>query len=92
MLDLVESLKTQNVSIWACDGKIKLAYGEQSPSQDLVGTIKSQKSEILEFLDTHKIVSQTAFDNFFNKEKDTQKEATESNSIEAIYPASSLQQ
>ncbi|WJG11186.1 non-ribosomal peptide synthetase [Aliiglaciecola sp. LCG003] len=100
MLELVESLRSQNVSIWANNGKIKLAFGDNTPSETLVSSIKEHKSRILDFLNSHDIFSEDAFERFqidgsFQNSREgglsTPNEKS-TNQIEAIFAANSLQQ
>lgn len=87
MLELVEQLKDNNISIWVNEDKVKLAYADDSPVSQFLDTIKHQKAELLQFLRRHNIDSELAFENFKSSEKKAQK-----NNIEAIFPANSLQQ
>ncbi|PCK05040.1 MAG: non-ribosomal peptide synthetase, partial [Alteromonadaceae bacterium] len=99
MLKLIAELKENNVSIWVSGEKIQLSYGDEAPASELIASIKKDKSAIVDFLSQHKIDSQHAFHQFRAPTSTSERMPTTAGQpegggaeIEALFPASSLQQ
>ena len=97
MLSLIQQLKANTASIWLSDEKLKLSYADQPLEPELLNLLKTQKNEIIAFLKEHNIFSQRDFNqkNFTSSSGLSFNTGLSSNTkgdIEAIYPATSLQQ
>ncbi|KZN49805.1 non-ribosomal peptide synthetase [Pseudoalteromonas luteoviolacea] len=83
---LIKEISAHNLSIWAEQGKLKLAFGNASPDPQLVNKIKANKPELIAFLSEQNIDSAKAFKRYI------QSQTAPSRGIESISPANSLQQ
>ena len=101
MFELISELKRCNIAMWLDDGDIGLAYEEQNPSEELIDTLRQRKPEILDFLSQNSIVSESDFEGFCCTHNGKAQSSDSINGgeqessadyIQAIYPASSLQQ
>ncbi|HLP53375.1 MAG TPA: condensation domain-containing protein, partial [Fluviicola sp.] len=93
MLSLIKKIKEYNIALWVDGDKIKMSFGEASPAPELIDEIRENKPQLIEFLSKHTIFSEAAFDHF--NISDTSAEtanAGQENDIDAIFPATSLQQ
>uniref|UniRef100_UPI001FC93EC0 condensation domain-containing protein n=1 Tax=Xenorhabdus vietnamensis TaxID=351656 RepID=UPI001FC93EC0 len=97
MLSFLKELNQHQISIWTAEEKIKIAFEGDTPDAHLMEKIKQQKNEILSFLEEHNVFSEDEFNclvcnetgvDSFNKNSPVSEERK----IEAIYPATSLQQ
>ncbi|MBD2798434.1 AMP-binding protein, partial [Xenorhabdus sp. 18] len=86
MLMLFKELKKNHVSVWVCEDKLKLAFTGETPPVQLIDKVKKRRENLLDFLNKKNIFSEKDFKNFTFS--DNQAE----NKIEAIFPATSLQQ
>ncbi|ESP92186.1 non-ribosomal peptide synthetase [Pseudoalteromonas luteoviolacea] len=83
---LIKEISAHNLSIWAEQGKLKLAFGNASPDPQLVNKIKANKPELIAFLSEQNIDSAKAFRRYI------QSQTAPSRRIESVSPANSLQQ
>ena len=90
-LNFIEKLKSNNIAIWVQDNKIKMSYGEQMPEAAIIDELKSKKAELMEFMLDQGLTSEAAFDQY-KLPNQAQTEGSSSSNIEAIFPATSLQQ
>ena len=91
MLDLIQTLRDDNISIWVCGQDIEMSF-EAAPSDALIATIKQQKSQIVDFLLANDIGSQRAFYQFNQTCDNPDEVEQDKGQIDAIFPATSLQQ
>ncbi|CCO59682.1 putative ANTIBIOTIC SYNTHETASE fused with CoA-dependent acyltransferase [Vibrio nigripulchritudo] len=61
MLDLINKIKTNELSVWVEDGAIKLAFGADKPSEEMLTAIKASKPQLLEVLENNQIFSKHDF-------------------------------
>jgi hypothetical protein len=95
MLSLIKKIKEYNIALWVDGDKIKMSFGEAAPDPELIDEIKQNKPQLLEFLSNHTIFSEASFDHFNLSDNlsDIQSaSAGQENDIDAIFPATSLQQ
>ncbi|MFT6504078.1 MAG: tyrocidine synthetase-3, partial [Crocinitomicaceae bacterium] len=100
MISLIKRLKERNIAVWVSDDKIKMSYGSQAPEQEIIESIKTNKADLLAFLKKQRVLSESAFDSFVVNDPNDQLNGQEGNlinavqesAIEAVFPATSLQQ
>ncbi|PHM40752.1 non-ribosomal peptide synthetase [Xenorhabdus szentirmaii] len=100
MLMLFKELNKNHVSLWVCENKLKLAYTGDTPPVQLIDEVKQKKDNILAFLNEKRVFSEEAFKDFIFRKNIASEHHTNSgvsaptakNAIEAIFPATSLQQ
>lgn len=99
MQKIIQKLKNNNISIWLSEANIKLAYGNDTPPEQVINEIREQKPEIVAYLEKHGILSEEAFNEFVsehiglkNNPGIAEPSSKPADAIEAIFPASSLQQ
>ncbi|MDW7550136.1 non-ribosomal peptide synthetase [Pseudoalteromonas peptidolytica] len=61
MLSLLAELKNHNLSIWLQDGGLELSFGAQAPDAALVAKLKSNKTQLMDYLEAKAIFSKDAF-------------------------------
>ncbi|QUI62930.1 amino acid adenylation domain-containing protein [Pseudoalteromonas sp. A22] len=61
MLSLLAELKDHNLSIWLQDGGLELSFGAQAPDAALVAKLKSNKTQLMDYLEAKAIFSKDAF-------------------------------
>ncbi len=86
MIDLLNKLYGNNISLWTIGQELELSFAEQ-PSASLITELKDNKSELLAILSENTIHSKEAFILFIESYG-----AKNTANIEAIFPATSLQQ
>uniref|UniRef100_UPI001FC91668 condensation domain-containing protein n=1 Tax=Xenorhabdus vietnamensis TaxID=351656 RepID=UPI001FC91668 len=97
MLSFLREVSQNQVLMWVCDDKIKIEAKGENPPYQLINKIKQQKSEILSFLSEKNIFSKEMFKNLVLDESgsnavDQSLNTGKGQKVEAIYPATSLQQ
>ncbi|MCG7495643.1 amino acid adenylation domain-containing protein [Vibrio sp. Of7-15] len=93
MWQLIVDAWEQDVWLWAEGENIEIAFGDNEPSERLISAIRSNKSELLLYLNANQIHSEEVFEAFLlSNSAQGSAQHTSQNAIEAIYPATSLQQ
>jgi len=106
MLTLLEELYQEGLSLWVEGEALKLDMGEEQPDPALIQQLKDNKPALIALLQEHNIGDLDAFEDFCEErfeydDEDEQASDASSNKqsednpediIEAIYPATSLQQ
>ncbi|PHM39368.1 peptide synthase [Xenorhabdus mauleonii] len=102
MLMLFKELNKNQVSVWVCENKLKLAFTGDNPPVQLIDKIKQRRESIVDFLNEKNIFSEDEFNNFIFNENiadenlDSENHVDSSTStrkkVTAIFPATSLQQ
>ncbi|NTS77174.1 amino acid adenylation domain-containing protein [Catenovulum sp. SM1970] len=85
MLELLKELYKETICIWVEEQELSLAF-DDAPDEEVIDLVRSNKSDILAFLNEHQVFSQEDFEHL------VADVSTDSQSIQAIYPATSLQQ
>ncbi|TNH43059.1 non-ribosomal peptide synthetase [Photorhabdus luminescens] len=95
MLMLFKELNKNHMSVWVYENKLKLAFIGETPPSQLINKVKQRKENILDFLNKRSIFSEKDFKSFiFNENYSGANGLVVSprKKIEAIFPATSLQQ
>ncbi|WP_196244441.1 hypothetical protein, partial [Xenorhabdus bovienii] len=99
MLILLKELNKNRMSVWVCENKLKLAFTGETPPVQLIDKVKEKKQSVIDFLNERGIFSEEDFQGFiFNKDQSNfdinfvDPSQYPGNKIEAIFPATSLQQ
>ncbi|MCP9268403.1 amino acid adenylation domain-containing protein, partial [Xenorhabdus sp. XENO-1] len=99
MLILLKELIKNRVSVWVCENKLKLAFAGETPPVQLIDKVKEKRQSVIDFLNEKCIFSEEDFQSFiFNKNQSNfditfaDPSQYSGNKIEAIFPATSLQQ
>ncbi|MBS9435527.1 condensation domain-containing protein, partial [Photorhabdus hainanensis] len=95
MLMLFKELNKNHMSVWVYEDKLKLAFTGETPPSQLIDKVKQRKENILDFLNKKSIFSEKDFKSFiFNENHSGSNDSVISprKKIEAIFPATSLQQ
>ncbi|MDX7988705.1 amino acid adenylation domain-containing protein [Xenorhabdus sp. 12] len=100
MLMLFKELNKNQVSVWVCENKLKLAFTGDNPPVQLIDKIKQRRESLLDFLNEKNIFSEDEFKHFvFCENIASENHADLANSspssrkkVTAIFPATSLQQ
>ncbi|MBS9439998.1 non-ribosomal peptide synthetase, partial [Photorhabdus noenieputensis] len=95
MLMLFKELNKNHMSVWVYEDKLKLAFTGETPPSQLIDKVKQRKENILDFLNKKSIFSEKDFKSFiFNENHSGTNGSIVSprKKIEAIFPATSLQQ
>ncbi|WP_340610738.1 non-ribosomal peptide synthetase [Xenorhabdus bharatensis] len=94
MLTLFKELNKNQASVWVYENKLKLTFTGETPPDQLIDQVKQKKENILNFLNEKNIFSVEDFKRFISLENYAGRPATSSSNkkIEAIFPATSLQQ
>ncbi|WP_275359790.1 non-ribosomal peptide synthetase [Xenorhabdus bovienii] len=99
MLILLKELNKNRVSVWVCENKLKLAFTGETPPVQLIDKVKEKRQSVIDFLNERGIFSEEDFQSFiFNKNQSNfditfaDPSQYSGNKIEAIFPATSLQQ
>ncbi|MCW8997082.1 MAG: amino acid adenylation domain-containing protein, partial [Kangiellaceae bacterium] len=102
MLGLLQRAQDSDISLWVEGDDIELSYGEDAPDELFIDSLRQKKSALLDYLNEKQIFSEEAFEQFLTTESAAsgfeefknnsimQEQGT--NSVEAIFPATSLQQ
>ncbi|WP_440055540.1 amino acid adenylation domain-containing protein [Pseudoalteromonas sp. T1lg65] len=61
MLSLLAELKDHNLSIWLQDGGLELSFGATAPDATLIGKLKSNKTQLMDYLEAKAVFSKQAF-------------------------------
>ncbi|WP_053067905.1 non-ribosomal peptide synthetase, partial [Xenorhabdus khoisanae] len=96
MLTLFKELNKNQATVWVYENKLKLTFtGETLPDQ-LIDKVKQKRENILDFLNEKSIFSEEDFRRFIFSENpagvDDPSTSSKNKKIEAIFPATSLQQ
>ncbi|QPB84862.1 amino acid adenylation domain-containing protein [Pseudoalteromonas rubra] len=62
MHQLMYTLKSQQISVWQDQGKLKLASQSDVSQSDIVATIRAHKTQLLDYLQRHNINSRLCFE------------------------------
>ena len=107
MLGLLQRAQESDISLWVEGDDIELSYGDETPDELFINSLRQEKTALIDFLNQKQIFNETAFEAFLNAESekngfrefkaasgvtDAIEEEKAANSIEAIFPATSLQQ
>ncbi|WP_426576153.1 amino acid adenylation domain-containing protein [Xenorhabdus stockiae] len=95
MLTLFKELNKNQVAVWVYENKLKLAFTGETPPDQLIDKVKQKRDSILDFLNEKSIFSEEDFRRFISNENHAGVDApatSSNNKIEAIFPATSLQQ
>jgi amino acid adenylation domain-containing protein len=92
MLNLITTLKTNQIAIWAAGNDLELSFEDTMPSDEIIATIKEKKADIVQFLAANEIHSEQAFIRFGQSDDLATVQSNAVAQIEAIFPANSLQQ
>ncbi|MDC9590220.1 amino acid adenylation domain-containing protein [Xenorhabdus sp. XENO-10] len=100
MLMLFKELQKNHVSVWVRENNLKLAFTGETPPIQLIDRVKEKRENILDFLNERNIFSEEDFESFiFNGRYSgssysgsNDPSISSGNKIEAILPATSLQQ
>ncbi|WP_230579557.1 condensation domain-containing protein, partial [Xenorhabdus bovienii] len=99
MLILLKELIKNRVSVWVCENKLKLAFAGETPPVQLIDKVKEKRQSVIDFLNERCIFSEEDFQSFIFNKNQSNVDITFAdpsqyleNKIEAIFPATSLQQ
>ncbi|OTA15882.1 peptide synthase [Xenorhabdus vietnamensis] len=95
MLMLFKELQENRVSVWVRENKLKLAFTGETPPVQLIDKVKKKRENILDFLNERNIFSEEDFESFIFSDGysgSNDSSISPENKIEAIFPATSLQQ
>ncbi|AOM39757.1 non-ribosomal peptide synthetase [Xenorhabdus hominickii] len=96
MLTLFKELNKNQASVWVYENKLKLTFTGGTPPDQLIDKVKQKRENILDFLNEKSIFSVEDFKRFISSENhagvDAPATSSKNKKIEAIFPATSLQQ